>query len=63
MLDAERKKQHQRVLCNQISRLPKEPIKQLAIRIETLVRKADSLNTHGYKNTKFTEILMMTPRP
>ena len=32
-------------------------------RIETLVRKAYSLNTHDYKNTKMTEILMMTLTP
>ena len=63
MFDSERNKQHQRVLCNEIRRLPKETIKQLAVRIETLVRKAYSLNTHDYKNTKMTEILMMTLTP
>ena len=31
--------------------------------METLVRKAYSLNTHDYKNTKMTEILIMTPTP
>ena len=61
--DSERNKQHQRVLCNEIRRLPNETIKQLAVRIETLVRKAYSLNTHDYKNTKMTEILMMTLTP
>ena len=60
VIDPERNKQHQRVLCNEIRRLPNETIKQLALRIETLVRKAYSLNTHDYKNTKMTEILMMT---
>ena len=60
MFDSERNKQHQRVLCNEIRRLPNETIKQLAVRIELLVRKAYSLNTHDYKNTKKTEILMMT---
>ena len=60
MFDSERNKQHQRVLCNEIPRLPNETIKQLAVRIETLVRKAYSLNTHDYKNTKMTEILLMT---
>ena len=60
MFDSERKKQHQRVLCNEIRRLPNETIKQLAVRIETLVGKAYSLNTHDYKNTKMTETLMMT---
>ena len=30
---------------------------------ETLVQKAYSLNTHDYKNTKITEILMMTLTP
>ena len=63
MFDSERNKQHQRVLCNKIRRLPNETIKQLAVRIETLVRKAYSLNTHDYKNTKMTEILMMTLTP
>ena len=61
--DYERNKQHQRVLCNEIRRLPSETIKQLAVRIETLVRKAYSLNTLGYKNTKMTEFLMMTLTP
>ena len=60
MFDSERNKQHQRVLCNEIRRLPNETIKQLAVRIETLVRKEYSLNTHDYKNTKMTEILIMT---
>ena len=63
MFDSERNKQHQRVLCNEIRRLPNETIKQLAVRIKTLVRKAYSLNTHDYKNTKMTEILMMTVTP
>ena len=35
----------------------------ISVRIETLVRKAYSLNTHDYKNTKMTEILMMTLTP
>ena len=63
MFDSERNKQHQRVLCNEFRRLPNETIKQLAVRIETLVRKAYSLNTHDYKNTKMTKILMMTLTP
>ena len=63
MFDSERNKQHQRVLCNKIRRLTNETIKQLAVRIETLVRKAYSINTHDYKNTKMTEILMMTLTP
>ena len=63
MFDSERNKQHQKVLCNEIRRLPKETIKQLAVRIETLVQKAYSLNTHDYKNTNMTEILMMTLTP
>ena len=54
---------HQRVLCNEIRRLPNETIKHLAVRIETLVQKAYSLNTHVYKNTKMTEILTMTLTP
>ena len=63
LLDSERNKQHQRTLCNQIRRFPKETIKQLAVRIETLVRKAYSPNTHDYNNTKMTEALMMTLTP
>ena len=63
MFDSERNKQHQRVQCNEIRRLPNETIKQLAVRIETLVRKAYSLNTYDFKNTKMTEILMMTQTP
>ena len=61
MFDSERNKQHQRVLYNAIRRIQNETNKQLAVRIETLVRKAYSLNTQDYKNTKMTEILMMTP--
>ena len=60
MFVSERNKQHQRVLCKEIRRLPNETIKQLAVRVETLVRKAYSLNTHDYKNTTKTEILLMT---
>ena len=60
MFDSERNKRHQRVLCNEIRRLPNETIKRLAVRIETLARKAYSLKTHDYENTKMTEILMMT---
>ena len=63
MFDSERNKQHQRVLCNEIRRLPNETIIQLAVRIETLVRKAYSPNTHDYKNIKMTETLMMTLTP
>ena len=59
MFDSERNKQHQRVLCDEIRRLPNETITQLAVRIETLVRKSYSLNTHDYKNTKMTEISMI----
>ena len=60
MFDSERNKQHQRILYNEIRRLPNETIKQLAVKIETLVRRAYSLNTHDYQNTKMTEILRMT---
>ena len=63
MFDSERNKQHQEILCNENSRLPNETIKQLAVRIKTLVGKAYSLYTHDYKNTKMTEILMMTLTP
>ena len=63
MFDSERNKQHQTVLCNELRRQPNETIKKLAVRIEKLVRKAYSLNTHDYKNTKMTEILMMTLTP
>ena len=60
MFDSERNKQHQRVLCNEFCRLHNDTIKQLALRNEILVQKAYSLNTHEYKNTKMTEIVMMT---
>ena len=63
MFDSERNKQHKRTLSKEIRRLPNETIKQLAVRMETLVRKAYSLNTIDYKNTKMTEILMMTLTP
>ena len=53
-----RKKQNQRVLCNETRRLSKGTIKQLAVRIDSY-----SLNTHDYKNTKMTEIFMMNPTP
>ena len=56
MFDSERNKQHESVLCNEIRRLPNKTIEQLAVRIETLVRKAFSLNTHDYKNTKITTL-------
>ena len=57
-------KQHQRVLCNEISRIPNETIKRLAVRIQTLVKKkAYSLNTHDYKNAKLADFLMMTLTP
>ena len=63
MFDSERNKQHQKFLCNEIRRLPNETIKQTAVRIVALVRKAFSFNTHDYKNTKMTEILKMTLTP
>ena len=63
LFDSDRNKQHQILLCNEIRRLPNETINQLAVGIETLVQKAYSLNTHDYKNTKMTEILMMTLTP
>ena len=40
LLDSERNKQLQRVLCNEFRRLLNETIKQLAVRIETQVQKA-----------------------
>ena len=63
MFDSERNKQHQRTLCNETRRLPNGTIKQLAVRIETLIRKTYSLSTHDYKKTKITDILMMTLTP
>ena len=50
-------------MCNEIRRIPSETIKQLGVRIGTLVRKAYSLNTHDSKNTKMTKVLMMTLTP
>ena len=52
VFDSEKNKQHQRLLCKEIRRLPNQTIKQLAVKIETLVRKAYSLNTHDYKKHK-----------
>ena len=63
IIDSERNKQHQRVLCNETRRLPNKLTKQLAVRKETLVRKTYSLKTHDYKKTNMTEILMMTLTP
>ena len=56
MFDSQRNKQDQSVSCNEIRRLPNETIKQLAVRIEPLVRKTYSLNTHNYDNTKLKKI-------
>ena len=63
MFDCERNKQHQRGLCNEIRRFPNETINQFAVRIETLLSKALSLNTHDYKNSKMTEMLRITLTP
>ena len=52
-----------KVFDSEVRRLTNETIKKLAVRIETLVRKAYSLNTHNYKNSKMTDILMMTLTP
>ena len=40
MFDSERNKQHQRILWNEIRRLPNETSLQLAVKIETLVQKS-----------------------
>ena len=52
--ESERNKEYQRVLCNEIRRLPNETIKQFAIRIETLLHsdKHTNLITHDYKIQK-----------
>ena len=63
MFDSERNKQYQSVLCNEIRTLSNETVKPLAVRMATLVQKAYSLNAHDYKNTKITEILMITLTP
>ena len=63
MFDSEKHKQHQSVQCNEIHRLPNETIQPLAVRIETLVRRAYSHNTHDYKNTKMTDVLRITQTP
>ena len=63
LFDSERNKQHQRVLCNETRRISNETIKQLAVRIGTIVRKSYSLNTLYYKKTKMTKILTMTLTP
>ena len=46
LFDSERNKHHQRILCNEIGRLLNETDKQLAVRIETLVRKATLLTQY-----------------
>ena len=43
--------------------LSNELLKQIAVKIETLVRKAYSLSTIDYKNTKLTEVSKMTLAP
>ena len=53
MFDSERNKQHQRVLCNEIRRLPNETIKQLAVRIETLVEKITEILNIYEKHPNF----------
>ena len=47
--DSERNKQYQRVLCNNILRLPNETNEQPAVGIEKFVRKSYSRITHDYK--------------
>ena len=59
MFDSERNKQHQRVLCKGNRKLRKEKIQQIAVRNEASIQKPFSPNTHDYRNTKMTEILMM----
>ena len=60
MFDSERNKQKKRFFCNEIRRISNEILKQLVERIENIVPKAYSLNTHDYKKkTKTNEILMM----
>ena len=63
MFYSERNKQHHGVLCNEIRRLSYTTIKQLAVRIETLVRKTFSLKTRDCKSTEMTEFLIMTLTP
>ena len=53
MFNSEKNKQHEKVLCNKFRRLPNETIKQLAVRIKTLVRKAYSLNTQQNSQIMF----------
>ena len=61
--DSERNKLRQRVLSNKKRRHTTEKITQIAVSIETLVRKANSLTTNGYKRTEMTEIQMATLAP
>ena len=63
IFDSKRNKQHQRILCNKICRIPNETIKQPTVRIEILVRKLYSLNTNDHKKTKITKFLMITLTP
>ena len=59
--DSEGNKQYLRLLCKTIRRLPNERIKQLGSRIEILIQKTYSLNTHDYKKRKKTEMMTLTP--
>ena len=65
MFVSEKNKQHQRIFAMKVVDYPMKQLNnlQLAVRFETLVQKAYSLNIHDYKNTKMTEILMMTLTP
>ena len=55
MFDSERNKHYQRILCNEIRKISNETITQLALRIETLVRKPYLIKMRDYKNSTMTK--------
>ena len=62
MFDSKGNKQNLRLLCKTIRRLPNKRIKELGSRIEILIQKTYSLNTHDYKKRKKTEKMTLTPQ-
>ena len=56
MVDSERNKQHQRVSCKENRRIPNETSKQLAVGIETLVKKYNPLVSMTIKTQKSQKI-------
>ena len=51
MFDSEKSKEQAKILLQQIQKYTNEPLRSLALRIETLVKTAYSLYTEDYKNS------------